>query len=399
MSTTVPVRFLHTSDWQLGMTRHFLTGEAQARFGEARIDAIATMARIVDEHACAFVVVAGDVFETNQPDARTLTRALDRLRAFDVPVYLLPGNHDPDDASSIYRDPTFTRYCPDHVEVLTDMQPRTPVDGIEVVGGPWRSKAPARDLVADACEVPATSGRLRVVVGHGSMPDVSGAFAQPGAIDLARVTKAIDAGHVDYVALGDRHSVTNVGATGRVWFSGAPEPTNYRERDAGAALVVRLKPHEIDVKRVQVGTWQFHHIDHAVDHGADLDRLEAALDAIDDASRAIVKISLTGTLDLRQAARLDAMLERRSALFGALEHPARHRDVVVRASETDLDDLPLTGYAAVARDRLQATVAAGGDGAAVATDALGLLLRLAGDTASASDHDRAGARADQESAR
>ena len=34
------VRFVHTSDWQLGMTRHFLEGEAQARYTAARIDAI-----------------------------------------------------------------------------------------------------------------------------------------------------------------------------------------------------------------------------------------------------------------------------------------------------------------------------------------------------------------------
>ena len=33
------VRFPHTSDWQLGMTRHFLEGEAQARYSAARIDA------------------------------------------------------------------------------------------------------------------------------------------------------------------------------------------------------------------------------------------------------------------------------------------------------------------------------------------------------------------------
>lgn len=38
------VRFLHTADWQLGMTRHYLAGEAEARFRQARIDAIARMA-------------------------------------------------------------------------------------------------------------------------------------------------------------------------------------------------------------------------------------------------------------------------------------------------------------------------------------------------------------------
>lgn len=381
MSTSAPVRFLHTSDWQLGMTRHFLAGEAQARFGEARLDAIGTMADIVRDRQCAFVVVAGDVFETNQPDARTLARALDRLQQIDVPVYLLPGNHDPDDASSIYRDPAFLERCPDHVEVLTDSTPRTPAEGIEVIGAPWRSKAPVRDLVADACDTPASEQRLRIVVGHGSVPEVSGSFAAPGAVDLARVTAAIADARVAYVALGDRHSCTEVGDTGRVWFSGAPEPTSYAEQDAGTALVVELTPDHVEVERVEVGAWRFHRIEQAVDGDRDLDRLEAALDTIADPSRAIVKITLTGTLDLRQAARLDALLDHRRALFGALEHPARHRDVAVRASEDDLDALPLSGYAAVARTRLQQDAAGDGADARAATDALGLLLRLAGQPA------------------
>jgi len=34
------VRFVHTADWQLGMSRHFLDTDAQARFTAARIDAV-----------------------------------------------------------------------------------------------------------------------------------------------------------------------------------------------------------------------------------------------------------------------------------------------------------------------------------------------------------------------
>ena len=33
------MRFLHTADWQLGMTRHFLAGDAQPRYSAARRDA------------------------------------------------------------------------------------------------------------------------------------------------------------------------------------------------------------------------------------------------------------------------------------------------------------------------------------------------------------------------
>jgi len=32
------MRFVHTADWQLGMTRYFLNGEAQPRYSAARRD-------------------------------------------------------------------------------------------------------------------------------------------------------------------------------------------------------------------------------------------------------------------------------------------------------------------------------------------------------------------------
>ena len=39
------MRFVHTADWQLGMTRHFLDGEAQPRYSAARRDAVAGLGR------------------------------------------------------------------------------------------------------------------------------------------------------------------------------------------------------------------------------------------------------------------------------------------------------------------------------------------------------------------
>jgi hypothetical protein len=35
------MRFVHTADWQLGMTRYFLNGEAQPRYSAARRDVVA----------------------------------------------------------------------------------------------------------------------------------------------------------------------------------------------------------------------------------------------------------------------------------------------------------------------------------------------------------------------
>ena len=68
-------RFLHSPDWQLGMTRHFLSEEAQARFTAARIDVIATIGALARAEHCDFVVVGGDVFESNQVERQVVVRS------------------------------------------------------------------------------------------------------------------------------------------------------------------------------------------------------------------------------------------------------------------------------------------------------------------------------------
>lgn len=378
------VRFLHTSDWQLGMTRHYLDGEAQGQFSQARLDAVTRMAKLADERDCAFVVVAGDVFETNQPDEKTIGRALEALKKFTVPVYLLPGNHDAYDPGSVYRSRAFVDGCPPNVEVLADREPRRPADGVEVVGAPWTSRRPLVDLVSETCAGLEPDGMVRVLVGHGDMDVVSGGFGAPGSIRLADVETALTEGRAGYVALGDRHSALEVGETGRIWYSGAPEPTSYREERAGRVLVVELDERSSGgrprVEEVQVGRWSYHEVVRQVDGDEDLDELISGLDAIEDKRRTIVKVKVDGTLTLDQAARLEQALEEKEVLFGALEHPERHKDITVVPDDDELADLPLTGYAAVARDRLLERAAGVDDEAKTATDALALLVRLAGET-------------------
>ena len=79
------VRFIHSSDWQLGMTRAFLSKEAAPRFSQARIDAISTLGKLAIEHDASFIIVAGDVFESNQLSWQTLMRTLDALESLPVP--------------------------------------------------------------------------------------------------------------------------------------------------------------------------------------------------------------------------------------------------------------------------------------------------------------------------
>ena len=388
------VRFLHTADWQLGMTRHFLEGEAQARFAQARLDAVVRIGALAREHGVEFVVVAGDVFETNQVSRQTVLRACEALRSIDVPVFLLPGNHEQLDGTSVFRGPTFVHAAPPNVVVLDSADPRRIPGrpGLEIVGAPRTTKRSLGDPLQPgyAALVPAP-GVTRVLLGHGIVDAVMPIGEEPDEetrIRLAPVEAAIADGRLAYVALGDRHSTTEVGVTGRVWYAGAPEPTAYRETDAGNVLLVEIDEAgagtpsaaaaPCTVTPLRVGTWRFVLGEHHLDGPDDLDALGRWFAEHPAKERTIVKVTLRGTLALRDKARLDALLEEERERFAAVEEWERHTDLAVIPDDADFAGLDLGGYAAEAVDDLRRTADGGGPEARTASDALALLVRLAG---------------------
>ncbi len=377
----VMVAFIHTADWQLGMTRHFLSGEAQARFSQARIDAIGAIGRLAVEEACSFVVVGGDVFETNHVERRVVVRALAAMAATpDVTFYLLPGNHDPLGASSVFSSETFTEHRPDNVVVLDEPGPVDVADGVRIVAAPWSSKKPLVDLVAGAIAGAPDHGGTTIVVGHGAVDVLAPDATDPALIGLAGLEEAIGSGRVHYVALGDRHSTTSVGSTGRVWYAGAPEPTSFTETDPGNVLIVRIDGGTIEVTPRRVARWVFRQLEFPLQGGADVDRLDEELSGIPDKATTIVRLTLVGELSLADHARLETVLEHHGDLFGSLNTWERHSDLVVIPDDEDFTSLGLSGFAADALDDLVEAARGDGEEAATAMDALGLLYRLAGRT-------------------
>src|ERR1700757_3374601 len=49
------MRFIHTADWQLGMTRHFLNSDAQPHYSAARRDAVSALGPPGAETGAEFV--------------------------------------------------------------------------------------------------------------------------------------------------------------------------------------------------------------------------------------------------------------------------------------------------------------------------------------------------------
>jgi DNA repair exonuclease SbcCD nuclease subunit len=381
------MRFVHTADWQLGMTRHFLAGDAQPRYSAARRDAAAGLGALAAEVGAEFVVVAGDVFEHNQLAPQVIGQSLEAMRAIGIPVYLLPGNHDPLDASSVYTSALFSAECPDNVVVLDRAGVHQVRPGLEIVAAPWRSKAPTTDLVAEVLEgLRGVSGDpvTRVLVAHGGVDVLDPDRDKPSLIRLAVLDDALASGAVQYVALGDKHSLTRVGSSGRVWYSGSPEVTNFDdvESDPGHVLVVDIDESDpqraVTVTARQVGHWRFVTLQRQVDTDRDIADLDLNLDQMTEKERTVVRLALTGSLTVTDRAALDACLDRYARLFAWLGLWDRHTDLAVVPADGEFTVLGIGGFAAAAVEELVATARAGDTESAVdAQAALALLLRLA----------------------
>ncbi|EGD56669.1 metallophosphoesterase family protein [Gordonia neofelifaecis] len=377
------VTFLHTADWQLGMTRHFLAGEAQSTYNAAREDAIVRIGEVARSTGAEFVVVCGDVFDDPRVSTRIIRRTLDALGDYPVPVYLLPGNHDPLDATSVYRSREFVAACPDNVTVLDKPGVVAVREGISLVAAPWTTKRPLVDLVNDQIAQLAASDDIRIVVGHGGVDSLS-PNDDPSIVGGATLDVAIAAELVDYVALGDRHSVTSVGDSGRVWYSGAPEVTafDHVETEPGHVLEVRLSregERSVDVTRHRVGQWAFRTLRDDINGADDIVRLREQLSSIPDKSRTVVQLSLTGTIGVADDVALSGLLDEFGDRFAALKIWERHHDLTVVSDPSDVDALDLQGYAALAAAELAERAASDdGNDADAARSALGLLHRLIG---------------------
>lgn len=375
MTAPQSITFIHSSDLQLGMTRWFLEGEAQARFDDARLDSLRRLGDLATREGAAFIVIAGDVFDSNSLSPQTTGRALEALRGLPVPVYLLPGNHDP-----LVADSVFKLIDVAGVHLLADSAVVPVADGVELVGAPLRARTAATDLVRDALEGLEPTEAVRIMVGHGQA-EARGNDLRPDLIDLGYVESRLADGTIDYLALGDTHSAQPVGASGRVWYSGSPEVTDFRDRatvgggetNSGQALVVEVSKGTATVREEPVGQWRFEALDRELMGEGDVAEFLAALDAYPDKQRTVIKYGLRGTLDMSATRALEEGLEARRPVFAALFERERLTDLRLEPGVEELDALGVSGFADAALKELVA--AAGTD--PTARDAVNLFFRLA----------------------
>lgn len=346
--------FLHTADLQLGMKAKDVSDRGQ-QLREARFNALERMVEIARDEEVDFILIAGDMFEHNQVATRTVSRAVQLLQAAGpIPVYILPGNHDWYDASSVYQRREFSDAQAGNVTVLSTPEPLEATDECTLYPCPLTER---RGYMDPTVWIPprANDGHVRIGVAHGTLPTAAEEPIFP--IDPDTPEKK----GLDYLALGHTHSL-RLYDSNRLAYPGTPEQTTFGDDDPGQVLLVSIEPgRPPDIEPRKTGTLTWRTIEREIEEpaGEALKALREDIENLEDGPNTLVRLRIRGTLgadSLSLLSELDKWLQARCAneqllhaevdtdirtseeLAGALQRLA-DRDEVIAGTVADLQSL------------------------------------------------------------
>ncbi|MFY8149725.1 MAG: metallophosphoesterase family protein [Prochlorococcaceae cyanobacterium] len=336
MSSLPPLRFLHTADWQLGKPyARVADPDKRARLRQERLAAIGRLGAAARQHGAGFIAVAGDLFDSHQPTRADVSAACSAIGALELPVLVIPGNHDHGGAGSLWQESYFRQECQQLAPNLTVLLQHEPFE-LERLGlsgvllpCPLLRRAEPVDPTAWLRRLDFSPWRdqPRLVLAHGSIQGFGGDDGNDSGADSddenpPAATNRIDldalpAGAIDYVALGDWHGLKQVGP--QAWYAGChemdrfPRSADYR---SGQVLLVTLQRGAApEVQPLPTGGILWHQIRHRFNSDDDLQRLEQDLRALlgSRSNTDLLLLELDGSLSLAAAARLQDLLQRLEA--------------------------------------------------------------------------------------
>jgi DNA repair exonuclease SbcCD nuclease subunit len=354
------MRFVHTSDWQIGKTFRF-ADDASQLLRDERLEAVTRLGELARREDATAILVAGDVYDVETPTERTLRQPIERMRAFpDIEWHLIPGNHD----AHTPRGPwerllrlIASEHVPENIHLHLAPEP------VAIAGGAaWLLPAilTRRHAAADPTDAMGTArtpeGAIRIGLAHGSIRSFG--TDESSTNNLIAIDRPERAG-LTYLALGDWHGAQGIGE--RCWYSGTPEIDDFSTggRGGGGALVVDLDgARAVPVVTChRVGRFSWQRLEMALHNATDVDVLDARLRNLSsDLGAVLVWLTVTGALSLAER---DAFENKIQYSVGSALRVLRLDDagLVPRPTSADLETIDHSGFVRTAADQLAARAA------------------------------------------
>ena len=365
------IRLLHTADWQIGKPFGGFDEERRFELRKARFDVVGRIAGLATARRVDAVLVAGDAFDDNTVTERDVNRVLDQMAGFAGTWVFLPGNHDAAITGSVWgrMRSLAARRGLTNLIVADEPEPITLGDGRAVVlPAPLLRRHEGADLTGWFDHAETLEGAIRVGLAHGALENRLPEGADSGN-PIAE--KRAETAKLDYLALGDWHGFIAEIAPKTV-YAGTPEPDRYPPNEPGFVALVEIDgPGEAPrIERVPVAHYIWAAREQRLD--ADTGTLEAVFASFDDPGRTLLKLTLSGSLPLRERVVMEELISHLQGRFFSLA--VRDDDLFDEPDEDDLDRIDLSGFVRTAIEALRAKAA---DPADPEREAARLAIRMA----------------------
>lgn len=253
------MKLLHSADWQLGKCfKQF--GEKAGEMRQVRFETLRRALQIGRDRRVDAFVIAGDLFEDNEVDETTVRSAVSIFSEFaDIPIFVLPGNHDPFvGPGSVWSRASFQN-APRNVRVFRTAE-TVELNGGYLIASPLQQKKstldPSLKLTELAAQLPA--GGIRVGVTHGALAIPS--KHEPNDFPIA-LNAASRAG-LDYLAVGHWHNWL-LQDDGRLLMPGTPEPDEFDQTESGHVAFAEINQHGVApiIEKLRVASLEWRVLD------------------------------------------------------------------------------------------------------------------------------------------
>ena len=330
--------FLHSADWQIGKPyARVQDPDKRARLRQARIDVISRIGALIPTCKAQFLLVAGDLFDSPTPSNSDVSAVCQAIGKLQIPVLVIPGNHDHGAPGSVWHSPFFLaeqQRRAANLQVLLDHQP-VELEQAVVLPCPLLRRSDSSDPTGwvrqlNWEELPA--GKARILLAHGSVHGFAAADldADDDNPSSANNRLQLDGGllePLDYIALGDWHGLKQVNPCS--WYSGTPEPDRFpRSNDyqGGQVLAVSVeRGGNASVVAHPTAALHWQQVQAALRGPEDLEQLERRLEPIlaAEPGQQLLLLEQSGSLNLEAHQRYEQLLERLEAQLLRLKRRGR----------------------------------------------------------------------------
>ena len=345
------VRFIHTSDWQIGKVFRFLDDTTMGLLQEARLQAITRLGEHAHDCDVKNVLVAGDIYDMEELSPLSINQPLERMRTFSkVKWHLIPGNHDPHRPNGLW-DRLLHRGLPDNVRAYIKREPVILQNsGMALLPAPLHYRRELDDTTAYMDHVELTDGIVRIGLAHGTVTDFGSSSGKtPNFITPDRVQSA----NLDYLALGDWHGQVKINE--RCWYSGTPETDAFDIKNGGQALHVEIEGCGATptVESFPTGYYTWERVTEQINSSEDIDYLDNRLRGLaSDLNRVLVHLKVEGAISLEDRQRFQNQItDGVSAAFCLMRIDDDH--LFAKPTDRDLDQIDRGGFVRTAAEVLK----------------------------------------------